>query len=89
MVSTLNILYFFVNTIFSISIDGTTISDSLNYVELVTISTTECEDYYGSILPEMVCANSPSSQVRSTCSVSVYIFNFKGCFLTYLLIVLG
>ncbi|KAJ3649444.1 hypothetical protein Zmor_021186 [Zophobas morio] len=48
--------------------DGTTISDSLNYVELVTISTTECEDYYGSILPEMVCANSPSSQVRSTCS---------------------
>ncbi|KAJ3649445.1 hypothetical protein Zmor_021187 [Zophobas morio] len=50
--------------------DGTTISDSLNYVELVTISSTECENYYGqgSIRPEMVCANSPSSQVKSTCS---------------------
>ncbi|XP_063900803.1 brachyurin-like [Zophobas morio] len=48
--------------------DGTTISDSLNYVELVTISNTECKNYYGSILPEMVCADSPSSQVRSTCT---------------------
>ncbi|KAJ3649457.1 hypothetical protein Zmor_021198 [Zophobas morio] len=44
------------------------ISELLNYVELVTITNDECQDTYGVIRPEMICANSPSSQIRSSCS---------------------
>ena len=47
------------------------ISELLNYVELVTITNDECQDTYGVIRPEMICANSPSSQIRSSCSVSI------------------
>ncbi|KAJ3649455.1 hypothetical protein Zmor_021196 [Zophobas morio] len=49
---------------------GSTISESLNYVELRTITNDDCNQYYGpgAVLPEMVCANSPTSEVRGTCN---------------------
>ncbi|KAJ3649447.1 hypothetical protein Zmor_021189 [Zophobas morio] len=50
--------------------DSLFISQYLNFVELVTITNEECEETYGkgTIRPEMICANSPVSEVKSTCS---------------------
>ncbi|KAJ3649451.1 hypothetical protein Zmor_021192 [Zophobas morio] len=50
--------------------DSLFISQYLNFVELVTITNEKCGETYGQdlIRPEMVCATSPVSQVKSTCS---------------------
>ena len=55
-------------------LDSLFISQYLNFVELVTITNEKCGETYGQdlIRPEMVCATSPVSQVKSTCSVSTF-----------------
>ncbi|EFA07583.1 brachyurin [Tribolium castaneum] len=50
--------------------DAAVLSPDLEYVDLVAISNSACEEYYGKglIVEGMVCAVSPTSEVKSSCS---------------------
>lgn len=66
----------------SFFLDSGVISQMLNYVDLLTITNSECAKAYGDeIFDGMVCAISGSDSVKSPCSVS----SGTTFFLTYII----